>query len=97
MKKLLLSLITGFMLCTTSIAADEFDQSSSFHSYQGGYITLTRRHWTSYSVNSRIKVYSTIQVRNYVREKNVGTQYSKIVSNSDVGPYEYHVHGGGAV
>lgn len=83
------------MLCTMSVAADEFTQSSSFHTYQGGYVTSSRKHWTSYSVNGRIKVKSTIKVTNRAVETNVGTQYSKIVSRYTAGPYDYHTHGGG--
>ncbi len=55
-------------MASGQVKADEFEDSSSFHSYQGGYYTETRHHWTSYSERYLRTVGAGIKILNYNTE-----------------------------
>ena len=51
-KKIVASLIlvSGFLTFAQPVLADSFSIGSNYDWYEGGYVTSTEKHWTSYQV-----------------------------------------------
>lgn len=91
--KRLLTIIAVFSLLAIPVAADQFNYTNNTDSYQGGYHTNTRSHWTSYGYNANVTVQATIKVKTYNTEVANGNGYAYIASAHGAGPYDSHQHG----
>lgn len=87
-------LLLMIVLKVNPVLADEFSDSSNYHSYQGGYTIQTRSHWTSYKLRNApyLTVGAGIKVLSHATEVKTGQSGARVDSKHNVGPYVKHTH-----
>lgn len=92
MRKLIFISLFSLLLLTPVAKADAFRYSSTMHEYAGGYVTSSRSHWTSCSINAGETVTVYIKITGYAADAKSSLRYAKVYASHKVGPYHDHSH-----
>lgn len=88
-----LVLVMGLMTFAQPVLADEFSNGSNYDSYQGGYITSSEKHWTSYKIrSSNITVGAGIRIQSEPTKVSNGIGSARVESQGGLSPYVAHTH-----
>ena len=101
-KKVLIILALIFMLINSVAFADNFNKSTHYYRYSGGFnknfVGSNGKHWTKYSIFQPVEnggVWSQINVAGRGKDYSAGDQYSYALSRFSVDFYHQHTHSHG--